>query len=80
MKYFYDRYKNNGKVIMLSGRESAKRERRKLRKLKIKYLKNEISKTEILNLFLSWSGNILKSFNAYNLYKRNYIYFKKLIF
>jgi hypothetical protein len=80
VKYFYDRYKNNGKVIMLSGRESAKRERRKLRKLKTKYLKNEISKTEILNLFLSWSGNILKSFNAYNLYKQNYIYFKKLIF
>lgn len=44
VKYFYDRYKNNGKVIMLSGRESAKRERRKLRKLKIKYLKTRFLK------------------------------------
>ena len=77
-KYFYDKYKNCGKVIMLSGRKSSKIERRKLRKFKIKMTNKTMNFLEIFNLYKAWRKNILKQFNAYNLISRNDEYFKHL--
>ena len=77
-KYFYDKYKNCGKVIMLYGRKSSKIERRKLRKFKTKMLNKTMTFLEIFNLYKAWRKNILKSFNAYNLISRNDEYFKHL--
>ena len=77
-KYFYDKYKNCGKVIMLSGKKSSKIERRKLRKFKTKMMNNTMAFLEIFNLYKAWRKNILKSFNAYNLISRNDEYFKHL--
>ena len=77
-KYFYDKYKNCGKVIMLSGRKSSKIERRKLRKFKTKMMDNTMTFLEIFNLYKAWRKNILKQFNSYNLISRNDEYFKHL--
>ena len=77
-KYFYDRYKNCGKVIMLSGRKSSKIERRKLRKFKTKMMNKTMNFLEIFNLYKAWRKNILKQFNSYNLISRNDEYFKHL--
>ena len=77
-KYFYDKCKNCGKVIMLSGRKSSKIERRKLRKFKTKMLNKTMNFLEIFNLYKAWRKNILKQFNSYNLISRNDEYFKYL--
>ena len=77
-KYFYDKYKNCGKIIMLSGRKSSKIERRKLRKFKTKMMNKTMNFLEIFNLYKAWRKNILKQFNAYNLISRNDEYFKHL--
>ena len=75
---FSIKYKNCGKVIMLSGRKSSKIERRKLRKFKTKMMNKTMNFLEIFNLYKAWRKNILKQFNAYNLISRNDEYFKHL--
>lgn len=61
VRYFYG---TNGKIIKRPFNDNFVRERRKLKKFKILLNENKITKSEIVDQYKSWRGNLIK-FNSY---------------
>lgn len=70
-------FTSTGKIIVIPSRKTITRERRKLRKLKIKLNENRISYNDIEKQYKSWRGNIAK-FNSYKSVKNTDALYAKL--
>lgn len=76
---------NSGKILKMGGKESIKRELRKICKFRKLYLSGELQIDKILNDYLSYRGHIKKSFDSRFLlmkldetFNKNFIEFTKI--